>query len=77
MPKLFRQSSPSDLVNHEILQGFEKLPGRSVRCRRAVSEMPRIPLKQSSNHGVSMVGPFKKPTAMTQRKSDWDPLPYT
>jgi hypothetical protein len=26
MPKLFRQSSPSDVVNHEILQGFEKLP---------------------------------------------------
>jgi hypothetical protein len=26
MPKFFRQSSPSDVVNHEILQGFEKLP---------------------------------------------------
>jgi hypothetical protein len=26
MPKLFRESPPSDVVNYEILQGFEKLP---------------------------------------------------
>ena len=26
MPKLFRERPPSDVVNHEILQGFEKLP---------------------------------------------------
>src|SRR5271167_2657710 len=25
-PKLVRESPPSDIVNHEILQGFEKLP---------------------------------------------------
>jgi len=26
MSKLFRESSPSDVVHHEIVQGFEKFP---------------------------------------------------
>ena len=31
LPKLFRESTPSDVVNHEILQGFEKPPIRVER----------------------------------------------
>ena len=47
VPDFFRKSPPGDIVNHKIVQGFEKLlvvPEAPVR--RAATAMPQIPAIQ-------------------------------
>ena len=72
LPKLFRESPPSDVVNHEILQGFEKppiVPPLSPRRERDASNTLKTIVQSSSVIVVSMVGPPNRPP-MSHRKSD-------
>src|SRR5208282_4940057 len=81
MPKLFWESPPSDVVNHEILQGFEKLSvvpslvaAPRARCLEYLQNNRPVLFRHGGQHGRSS----KNRLPMSQRKSDSGiPLPYT
>jgi hypothetical protein len=59
MPKLSRQSPPSDVVDHEILQDFRSFLPLSPRRERNASNTFKTIVQSSSVMVVSMVGPPK------------------
>jgi len=70
LPKLFRESPPSDVVNHEILQGFEKppiVPPLVATARARCFEYPQnnrpVLFRHRGQHGRS-----SKPTTHESQK---------
>ena len=58
MPKRFRESPPSDVVNHEILQGFEKPPvvpalvaTARARCLEYLQNNRPVLFRHGGEHG--------------------------
>ena len=80
LPKLFRESPPSDVVNHEILQGFKKppiVPPLVATARARCFEYPQnnrsVLFRHRGQHGRSSI-----PTIHESQKSDLGiPLPYS
>src|SRR6266850_6448805 len=81
MPELLWKSPPGDVVNHEIVQGFEKLPvvaalvaaARPRRLEDLQNNRP-IRLRHGCQHGRSS----QNRPPMSHRKSDLGiPPPYT
>src|SRR5262245_56627363 len=81
MPEFLRKRPPGDVMNHEILQGFEKLPviaalvtAARVRGREHLQDNRPILIRHGREHGRS----YKNRLPMSHRKSDLGiPLPYT
>jgi len=60
MPELFRESPPSDVVNHEILQGFEKpsvvpslVAAPRARCLEYLQNNRPVLFRHGGQHGRS------------------------
>src|ERR1700720_4103167 len=81
VPEFLRKSPPSDIMNHKIVQGFEKLSvvpalvaAPRPRCREHPQYNRPILFRHGREHGRSS----KNRLPMSQRKSDLGiPLPYT
>jgi hypothetical protein len=72
VPEFLRKSPPSDIMNHKIVQGFEKLsvvPALVAAPRPRCREHTRNTIVQSSSvMAVSMVGPPKTAAHESEKK---------
>jgi hypothetical protein len=62
VPEFLRKSPPSDIMNHKIVQGFEKLsvvPALVARRARDAANTRNTIVQSSSVMAVSIVGPPK------------------
>src|SRR5205823_4981215 len=73
MPEPFRKSPPRDVVNHEIMQGFEKLPvvaalvaAMRPRCLEQLQKNRPVLFRHGGEHGRSS----KNRPPMSHRKTD-------
>src|SRR5271167_5149462 len=81
VPEFLRKSPPSNIMNHKIVQGFEKpsvvpalVAAPRPRCREHPQYNRPILFRHGREHGRSS----KSRLPMSQRKSDLGiPLPYT
>src|SRR4249920_338266 len=81
VPEFLRKSPPSDIMNHKIVQGLEKLsvvPALVAAPRPRCREHPQYNRPILFRHGREHSRSSKNRLPMSQRKSDLGiPLPYT
>ena len=76
-PEFLRKSPPSDIMNHKIVQGFEKLsvvPALVAAPRPRCREHPQYNRPILFRHGRDMVGPPKTDCRRVREKVIWESL---